>query len=132
VTGEVDLARILESMRVVRREGVFVFATIPPGRPLPDVPLAAMVAEVEGTTVVLDRDAAVGAGVQHEFEAAWLTVEVVTSLQAIGVTASVATALAMRGIPVNVVAGFHHDHLLVPLDQVDEAVAAVDLLRQQR
>lgn len=132
MSGETDLGRILETMQVRRREGIYVFATIPAGRPLPDLPLSAMISEVEGTTIVLNRDIAVGAGVEHEFEAAWLTIELHTSLQAVGVTASVATALAMKSIPVNVLAGFHHDHLLVPHDRVDEAVAAIDLIRQQR
>jgi hypothetical protein len=132
VSGETDLGRIIESLRVQRRDGVFVYATIPPGHPLPDVPLSAMVSEVEGTTVVLNRDVAVGAGVEFEFEAAWLTIETHTSLAAVGVAATVSTALAMKSIPVNIIAGFHHDHLLVPADRADEAVAAIDLIRQQR
>lgn len=132
MSGETDLGRILETLSVRRREGVYVFASIPPGQPLPDLPLSAMISEVEGTTVVLNRDVAVGAGVEYEFEAAWLTIEAHTSLEAVGVTASVSTALAMKSIPVNVIAGFHHDHLLVPVDMVDDAIAAVDVIRQQR
>jgi uncharacterized protein len=132
VSGETDLGRILEDLTVSRRDGVFVFATIPPGQPLPDLPIAAMVGEVEGTTIVLNRDVAVGAGVEYEFEAAWLTIDTHTSLEAVGVAASISTALAMKAIPVNIIAGFHHDHLLVPADMAEDAIAAVELVRQQR
>ncbi len=131
MAGETNLGRILAGMGVGRRDGVYVYATVAPGEPLPDIPIAAVVSETEGTTIVLDRDVAVAAGIAWEFEAAWLSITVHTSLEAVGVTASVATALAMKGIPCNVLAGFHHDHLLVPIDRVDDAIAAVDLVRQQ-
>lgn len=131
MSGETDLGRILEAIEVTRREGVFVFATIPPGHQLPDLPLAAMVAEEQGTTIVLNRDIAVGAGVEFDFEAAWLTVSTHTSLEAVGVTASVSTALAVKGIPCNVLAGFHHDHLLVPFQMAAEAMSAVELVRRR-
>ena len=130
--GETDLGRILEGLHVRQRDGVFVFVTIPPGRPLPDLPLSAMVSEVEGTTVVMNRDVADGASLDYEFEAAWLTIETHTSLTAVGLTASVSTALAMHSIPVNIIAGYHHDHLLVPYDRADDAIAAIDVIRPTR
>lgn len=34
--------------------------------------------------------------------------------------------LAERGVPVNVVSGFCHDHLFVPEGRVQEAVAALE------
>lgn len=132
MSGETDLGKILEGLTVRRRDGVFVFVTIPPGAPLPDLPLSAMVSEVQGTTVVVNRDLALTADLDYEFEAAWLTIDTHTSLSAVGLTASVATALAMRSIPVNVIAGYHHDHLLVPADMAEDAIAAIDRVRQQR
>ena len=131
MSGETDLGRILASLAVRQRDGVFVFVSVPPGDPLPDVPIAAMVSESEGTSVVLGRDAAEAAGLPYEFESAWLTLTTHTSLEAVGVTASLTTALAMRNIACNVIAGFHHDHVLVPIDQVDDALGAIDLVRLQ-
>ena len=49
-----------------------------------------------------------------------------------GLTAAVATALAAEAIPCNVLAGYHHDHLLVPVDRVDAAVACLARLREDR
>ena len=132
MSGETDLGRILASLAVRQREGVYVFAFIPPGEPLPDIAIAAMVSELEGTSVVVGLEAAEAMGLAYEFEAAWLSLTSHTSLDAVGVTASLSTALAMRGIPCNVIAGFHHDHVLVPIDRVDDAMQAIDQVRLQR
>ena len=50
-----------------------------------------------------------------------------SSLQAVGLTAAVADALADAGIACNAVAAYYHDHLFVPLDRADEAS---DILRR--
>ena len=52
----------------------------------------------------------------------WITLQVHSSLESVGITSAVSTALARVGISCNVLAGFYHDHLLVPVDDVDEAV----------
>ena len=62
-------------------------------------------------------------GHRPEFVAAWLTLDVESALDSVGLTAAVATALAAQRIPCNVLAGFHHDHLLVPESRADEAMA---------
>jgi hypothetical protein len=40
------------------------------------------------------------------------------------------TALSDAGISCNVLAGYHHDHLLVPSDRADEAIAVLQRLGQ--
>ena len=47
---------------------------------------------------------------------------------AVGLTAAVSTALARAGIACNMLAGFHHDHLLVPLNRLDDALDVLDTL----
>lgn len=131
MAGEKDLGKLLATLDVRQREGVFVYATLQPGAPLPDMPLSAVITEVEGTTLVLRQTDADEAGLTAEFPAAWLTLTVHSSLDSVGLTASVSAALAVAGIPCNVIAGFHHDHLLVPVDQVDEAMAALTALRER-
>ena len=52
------------------------------------------------------------------------------ALDAVGLTAAVSTALADAGLSCNVMAGYHHDHLLVPADRGAEAIAVLsDLSR---
>ncbi|MEE8602286.1 ACT domain-containing protein [Euzebya tangerina] len=127
--GESDLGQILTSLQVRRRVGLYVYATVPVGQPLPDLPIMAMVSEIEGTSIVVKHEEAVTAGLAYEYESVWLSLTTHTSLNAVGVTATIATAFAMSDIPCNVIAGYHHDHILVPADRVEDALGAVELVR---
>ena len=51
-----------------------------------------------------------------------------SALDAVGLTAAVATALTRVGIACNVIAGFHHDHLFVPVDSATRAMSALNAL----
>ena len=120
---ERDLERMLSTLDVARRPGTFTYVT---GEwPALAAVAAATVAEDEGPTYVVSVDDAERAGAPVEFRGAWLTLTVWSSLDAVGLTAAVARVLADVGIPCNVIAGFHHDHLLVPEVRADDAVAAL-------
>jgi uncharacterized protein len=126
MTGETDLATLLRSMRPVLDPGRYVFASV---RSVPDgVTPVVTVREEEGLTLVLERDEADRVGVTYEYVAARITLQVHSSLAAVGLTAAVATALTEYDISCNVVAGFFHDHLFVPLDRADEALEALEAL----
>jgi len=120
VPGETDLEHMLASLDVDRRSGTFTFLT----GEWPELsPTAlAIIDEAEGRTLVVPADAARAAGAPVEFEAAWLTLTVHSALEAVGLTAAFSAALGEAGISCNVLAGYHHDHLLVPADRADEAV----------
>ena len=120
MAGETDLARMLATLDVVRRPGRFAFVT---GEwPTLGVVASATVHEDEGTTYVVTVEQAAEVGAPVEFEAAWLTLTVHSALEAVGLTSAFSSALAQAGLPCNVLAGFHHDHLLVPADRADEAI----------
>lgn len=125
--GERDLSLLLKDLDVVRREGVYTFVT---GEwPALDAEAHATVIEPEGHTYVVTVDDARRVGAVVGFEAAWLTLRVHSALDAVGLTAAVSAVLTDAGIACNVIAGFHHDHLLVP---VDRAAEATELLRGLR
>ncbi|MGA1052714.1 MAG: ACT domain-containing protein [Ilumatobacteraceae bacterium] len=107
--GETDLARMLATLDVSVRPGSFAFVVGP--WPALEAMAVARIDEAEGVTLVVDSSAARAAGAPVGFEAAWVTLDVHSSLSAVGLTAWC-----------NVLAGFHHDHLLVPHDRADEVV----------
>jgi len=124
MAGTTDLAQLLRTLEPVRRDGEFVYATVvevPAG-----LPVEAMVREPEGLTVVVRRDAADIHGIRYDYVAAWITLTVHSSLEAVGLTAAFATALGREGISCNVLAGHHHDHILVA---TADAERAMDVLR---
>jgi hypothetical protein len=119
--GERDLAVLLGSMQPRLRDGQWVFVTVeevPPGVE----PLASFV-EDEGLSLVVPLHQAVAAGLEVDFVAAWISLTVHSALDAVGLTAAVATVLAEAGISCNVIAARHHDHLLVPYDRAADALA---------
>lgn len=127
MTGETDLARMLAGLRVRRRPGEFVFVSVT-GKAAAGVAVEASIREAEGLTIVLSRDDADAAGLDYDFVAAWLSLEVHSALAAIGLTAALSTALADAGISCNVLAGYFHDHILVPVEDAAKAIAVLEAL----
>jgi len=76
----------------------------------------------------MEEGPAVRAGLRHGFRCRRITLTVHSSLEAVGLTAAVAGALARQGISANVVAAFYHDHIFVPRDQAERAVAVLEKL----
>ena len=130
MAGEMDLGTMLSSISIRRRPGRYTLVTV--SDPVsPGDGVAAVIVEDEGTTVVAACDEAERRGWPVGFVAAWLTVEVHSALEAVGLTAAMSAVLADRGIPCNVLAGYFHDHLLVPEARADDAIAALESLRQR-
>jgi hypothetical protein len=126
VSGETDLATLISTLDPELQPGEFVFITT--ATPLP-IAAAAMVQELEGVTHVLARHEADARSLHYDFVAAWITLKVHSSLAAVGLTAVVATTLAEAGISCNILAGYFHDHVLVPVAQAEEALRLLSGLR---
>jgi hypothetical protein len=121
---------LLRSMSPVLHPGAYVFASVPAGTPIDLRVVVASIREAEGLSVVLTEADAQRLGLPVLFRAAWLTLQVHSDLQAVGLTAAFATALGQAGISCNVVAGAHHDHIFVPHAQAGAALAALRQLQQ--
>ena len=59
---------------------------------------------------------------------AGMTLQVHSALEGVGLTAAVATTLAEAGIPCNVIAAYHHDHIFVPWERRAEAMERLEKL----
>lgn len=86
-------------------------------------------AEAEGLTVIA-RQAELAAtvlptGAAIQGPMARITLTIHSSLEAVGLTAAVSTALAQKGISANMIAGWHHDHIFLPAAQAEAAMAAL-------
>ncbi|WP_371481925.1 ACT domain-containing protein [Kitasatospora sp. NBC_00315] len=127
MAGERDLAKLLGGMRPVLNPGRYVYCTLPARVP-PGMRPVVTVTEPEGVTVVVPQEEADSLGLRYEYVAAWITLQIHSALEAVGLTAAVAECLAQAGISCNVVAGFHHDHLFVTADDADRAVRALEEL----
>ena len=130
MSGERDLETLLRSVDPEVRPGTFVFVVVHEEALLDELDPEATIREAEGLTAVVRRERADALGVSYDYLAAWITLRVHSALDAVGLTAAVSSALARAGISCNVIAGYHHDHLLVPADRAADALAALsDLAR---
>lgn len=122
-----ELRALLTAMDPELRPGGFVFVTLPLEQAA-RVPAEAMVREDGGVAAVLRRVDAEEAGLPYEFVGAWITLRVRSGLDAVGLTAAVAVALAAEGVSCNLLAGTLHDHLIVPVERADDAMRILHAL----
>ncbi|WP_239020603.1 ACT domain-containing protein [Nakamurella antarctica] len=121
----VDLAALLHALQPRLDAGEYVFVSVPGAPDLTALTVLAFVAEDEGATLVIPRGEADNRCWAYDFVAARITLLVHSPLAAVGLTAAVAGALGEAGIACNVIAGFFHDHLYVPVNRADEAMTVL-------
>ena len=145
-----ELDVLLASMSAELVPGEFVFCTVDPktGSSLKDFldlePLATF-REKEGLTLVLDKAAALKFNERQQHQAGkeasadgepatateplsvfrQITLNVHSSLDAVGLTAAVATRLTEGGFSANVVAAYYHDHFFVKAAEAEAVLASL-------
>ena len=127
MAGETALATLLRSMSPQLNDGDYVFCTLPDQRIPTGCEVIGSFREREGLTVIVERQQAEQAGLAFDYVAAWITLNVHSALEAVGLTAAFASALGQAGISCNVIAGYYHDHLFVGRA---DAERAMQVLRQ--
>ncbi|MBA2929401.1 ACT domain-containing protein [Pseudomonas sp. CCUG 57209] len=127
MAGETALATLLRSMSPHLNDGDYVFCTLPDHNIPAGCEVIGSFREQEGLTLILERQQAEHAGLAFDYVAAWITLNVHSALEAVGLTAAFASALGKAGIICNVIAGYYHDHLFVGRA---DAERAMHVLRQ--
>ena len=125
MAGEKDLGKLLETMKPKLQPGDYVFCTVEDLNTVPAAELILIFREKEGITLIVRKEIADKLGFNYSSVAAWITLTVHSSLEAVGLTAAFSKALAENGISCNVVAAFYHDHLFV---RQQDAAKAMEIL----
>ncbi|MFH0224192.1 ACT domain-containing protein [Vibrio furnissii] len=129
MTGMTELPVLLRSMQPELRDEEVVFCSV--SGDLQDylalTPLA-MFHEREGLTLVLSKITAQAHGLAFDGSFQQITLNVHSSLEAVGLTAAVSAALAQQGISANVIAAYYHDHIFVPTLRAHDALNALKAL----
>jgi uncharacterized protein len=108
-----DLRHLISSLDATLHPEPVAFCLLDGVSALPRDRVIASVREKEGQTIVLEERDARAAGLQPVFRAEWITLNVQSPLDAVGLTAAFSAALAEARISCNVIAGVHHDHIFV-------------------
>ncbi len=122
-----NLDILLKNLSPKLNEGEYVFVSVISLDGIDRDGIIAQFKEEEGTTLILKKEKADKLELSYEFVAAWITLTVHSSLEAVGLTAAFSTELAQHNISCNVVAGYYHDHLFV---NTKDAQKAMDVLAQ--
>jgi len=139
--GATDLSMILSTLNVVRHPGTFYYASVPDAVVndffqtvnFTDIIMTCKEPADQATTVILDKTLVEGIyqdvfattdeiHIMHDFPAAWLQLEMHTSLNAVGVTAAISKVLGEAKISANVIAAYYHDHVFVHEKDADRAI----------
>ncbi|MHB2140542.1 ACT domain-containing protein [Pseudomonas monsensis] len=122
MAGETSLTTLLRSMSPQLNAGEYVFCTLVDGQLPEGLEIVGSFREQEGLTLILERSQAERAGFGFDYVAAWITLNVHSALEAVGLTAAFASALGKAGISCNVIAGYYHDHLFVGQADAERAM----------
>ena len=118
--GITGLAQLLREMQPVLDDRPYAIEILDTDAPLP-ADVFALIHEPEGMTLIAPFP-----------DGTWarISLSVHSSLSAVGLSAAIARTLADQGLPANLVAGYHHDHLFVPWARRQEAMQALTLLSE--
>lgn len=122
MAGEADLTVLLRSMRPELHVRPYGYA-LNTGAAMAGV--FAQIVEAEGVTVIAETEVLAQMGLAIGPLWARISLTVHSDLAAVGLTVAIASALAAEGISANVVAGYYHDHVFVPWERRDDAMAAL-------
>lgn len=126
MVGETNLDVLLRTMSAQLVDGLYVFATLAQGVVPSGIRPKMLFHEAEGMTLILLKSEAEAAGIDYEFPCRMITLNIHSSLEAVGFLARITTALAKHDMGVNPVSGFYHDHLFVPDGREHDALAVLN------
>ena len=127
-----DLQLMLRSMRPELLDQDYVFLTFSDARygDYNELDPVASVREKEGLTLVVTKSKADQHGHRYEGVMSCISLNVHSALEAPGLVAAFSTALAVEGISSNVLAGFYHDHIFVPVNVGGKALDVLQRLSE--
>ncbi|MCJ8300990.1 MAG: ACT domain-containing protein [Pseudomonadales bacterium] len=127
MSGETNLTKLIASMDPVLSEKEFIFASLTKAdmQKLSSLEPIGTFQESEGLTVILQKQQADQFNIPYSSVLNCITLNVHSSLDAVGLTAAFATTLTKSNISANVVAGYYHDHIFISVTDAERALAAL-------
>ena len=127
MTGIKELQTLLANVDPVLDERSFIFCTFPElnNDDICRLSPIGFFHEKEGLTLIITTDDALSNGIRFDTVYKLISLTVHSSLNAVGLTAAIATKLASKDISANVVAAYYHDHIFVQKEKAGLAMEAI-------
>ena len=128
--GESDLDKLIKNMDPVLEDEELVFCSLPPEEAEDYLMICqGYYVEREGVTVIISRHLADINSLEYDMIFKRITLNVHSSMAAVGFLARITEVLAAQGFSVNVVSGYFHDHLYLQSVQAEDALNTLILWR---
>jgi hypothetical protein len=129
MSGETNLAVLLSSMNPILQAHEYVFCSLDEkiNKNWLQLSPIGMFREKEGLTLILNRDQADKANIPYTSTFKMITLSVHSSLDAVGFLATITSKLAEKGISVNPISAYYHDHLFIPVSRATEAMELLQM-----
>lgn len=130
MSGEKNLTKLIASMTPVLDENEYVFGTLDTYDyiHLSQLNPIGTFREKEGLTVIVTKEKADELNIAYSGIFKCITLDVHSSLDAVGLTAAVSTKLTQSNISANVVAAYYHDHVFIASKDAEKALADLNEL----
>ena len=125
MAGITNLEELIKNMTPKLNEGSYVFVTVKEPIAIDRTAIICEFKEPEGTTLILEKSKADEFHLAYDYVAAWITLTVHSSLDAVGLTAVFSNELAKHQISCNVIAAYFHDHIFVAQKDAQKAIDAL-------
>jgi hypothetical protein len=130
MSGEKNLAKLIASMKPTLSENEFIFATLQTYsfESLSLLNPISTFQEKEGLTIVVQKEKADEHNIPYSSVFRCITLNVHSSLDAVGLTAAVSNKLTQSSISANVIAAYYHDHVFIASKDAEIALLKLNEL----
>ncbi|OKL60514.1 hypothetical protein UA08_04439 [Talaromyces atroroseus] len=145
--GETNLATLLRTLEPILSPETYVFITTT--QPLSSLPLSTIQSELifrepEGLTLITSKELAESHGYYYRrqntnqddhgytFPCKKILLKVHSSLEAVGLMATISSRFAKEEISCNIVGAYFHDHIFVPVGKEEQAMRSLEELGGRR
>ncbi|ETN37052.1 uncharacterized protein HMPREF1541_08042 [Cyphellophora europaea CBS 101466] len=127
MSGELSLSALLSTLNPKIQPTTFVWATLANSTlsSLPGPLMASALftfAESEGLSLIVPQDIAREHNIPYIYPSRQITLDVHSSLEAVGFMAAISARLAKAGFSSNPVSAYFHDHLFVKVEEAEKIV----------
>ena len=104
----------MDNKKVILNKGEYVFCSIIDINKISINNIICSFKESEGYSIIISKEEAIKNNLPFYFVSAWITLEIDSTLESVGITSAFSKKLTKAGISCNVIAAYHHDHVFVP------------------
>tara|TARA_B100001989_G_C24212604_1_gene303860 strand:- start:157 stop:522 length:366 start_codon:yes stop_codon:yes gene_type:complete len=112
----------MSQKKIILNEGEYVFCSIENINKININNIICSFKEFAGYSIIISKEEAIINNLSYYFVSAWITLEIDSTLDSVGLTSAFSKELTKAGISCNVVAAYNHDHIFVPYEEKFKAM----------